>query len=342
MQTFTPLFACRKLLPVLVLMTFLLGSCGSQGYRHIGSIEVVDSALYTIVDPNNPIEVLAEGMIWSEGPLWLEGQNKLIWSDVPANTIYQWAEGKGKEVWLTPSGYTGTVARGGETGSNGLVLDPQGRLVLCQHGNRQMARMNAELDNPKPSFVSITAAYRSQKFNSPNDAIYNDKGELFFTDPPYGLEKNMKDPLKETPWQGVYKVNAKGETILLTDSITRPNGIALMPDGKTLLIANSDSAKPYWYALELGEGDSLLSGRIFYDASAAVRADKGVPDGMKIDRNGNVFASGPGGLWIFNKDAKVLGRLRIAGPVSNCAFSKDQKTLYITANHEVLRMRLKG
>jgi len=337
MQTFTPR-STRTLffLPLLL----LLASCHS-GPRQTGSIEVIDSALNTIVDPNTPIEVLAEGMIWSEGPLWLEGQHKLIWSDVPANTIYQWTEEKGKEVWLTPSGYTSPVKRGGETGSNGLVLDRQGRLVLCQHGNRQLARMNATLDAPKPDFVAISEGYQSKKFNSPNDAVYNSKGELFFTDPPYGLEKNMQDPKKELPYQGVYKVNAQGHTILLTDSITRPNGIALSPDEKTLFIANSDSSKPYWYAFQLGDGDSLLSGRIFYDVSVAVRTEKGVPDGMKIDRNGNIFAGGPGGLWIFNKDARVLGKLKIAGPVSNCNFSPDQKILYITANHEVLRLRLK-
>jgi gluconolactonase len=259
---------------------------------------------------------------------------------VPQNIVYKWTEKRGKEVFLTPSGYTDSEKRGGEMGSNGLTLNLAGELVLCQHGNRQMARMNASFDEPKPVFSAVANNYNGKKFNSPNDAVYNSEGELFFTDPPYGLEKQLEDKKKEIPFQGVYKVKQNGRVVLLVDSLTRPNGIAFMPDERTLLIANSDPAKPNWYAFDVGS-DSLSNGRIFFSAAGYDTTLKGLPDGMKIDRNGNVFATGPGGLWIFDKYAKLLGKIKFTDATSNCAFSPDQKTLYITNDMNVLRLKMR-
>ncbi len=255
--------------------------------------------------------------------------------------IYKWTEKNGAETYLTPSGYTGTVARGGETGSNGLTLSPSGQLAICQHGDRRIAVMNADPANPKPVFATVTDNYKGKKFNSPNDLVYNANGDVFFTDPPYGLEKNMDDRLKELPFQGVYKVKKTGELVLLTDSITRPNGIAITPNQKTLIVANSDPLKPYWYAFDFGAGDQLINPRIFYDASEAAKTEEGMPDGLKIDTKGNIYATGPGGVWIFDKNAKLLGKIKFGGPTSNCAFSTDEKTLYITADMYVLRVKLR-
>ena len=319
--------------------TCIFISCNTKHETMLGSIERIDPAINSILDQNAKIEIIAEGFEWAEGPLWIEAQKMLLFSDVPANTIYQWTEKKGQEKYLNPSGYTGVEKRGGETGSNGLLLNNEGQLVLCQHGNRQMAWMDANLDDPKPVFKPIANLYNGQKFNSPNDAIYNTKGELFFTDPPYGLEKNMEDPKKEIPFQGVYKVTASGSVILLTDSITRPNGLAFSPDEKKLFVANSDPEKPYWYVFDLSAGDSLTNGKVFYDATAASKQEQGLPDGMKIDKKGNVYATGPGGVWIFNKDAKLLGKIKFPSPTSNCAFTSDQKILFITADNYVLRVR---
>ena len=148
----------------------------------------------------------------------------------------------------------------------------------------------------------------------------------------------MDDPLKEIPFQGIYKIKKSGGIVLLTDTITRPNGIAITPDQKTLIIANSDPAKPYWYAFDFGTGDQLVRPRIFYDATAAAKTEQGMPDGLKIDSRGNVFATGPGGVWIFNKEGKLLGRIKFDGLTSNCALSKDEKTIYITADMYVLRV----
>jgi gluconolactonase len=180
-----------------------------------------------------------------------------------------------------------------------------------------------------------------RQFNSPNDVIVNSKGEYFFTDPPYGLEKYMKDPKKEMPYQGVFKIKTNGEVVLLTDSIARPNGIVLMPGEKTILISNSDGAKPNWYAYDLS-GDSLTNPRIFYSALGSDKRLKGGPDGMKVDSKGNLFASGPGGIWVFNPQGKLVGKISVPEAASNCSLSGDEKTLYITNDMNVLRLKMRN
>ena len=310
-------------------------------YKTIGSIERFDPALDNIISANAKIEVIAEGFDWSEGPLWVEKHNMLLFCDIPPNTIYKWTEEKGKEVYLTPSGYTDSVKRGGEVGSNGLLLDKDGNLVMCQHGDRRMARMDAPLDKPSPKFITLADKYNGKRFSSPNDAVYNSAGELFFTDPPYGLESQSdNDPKKEIPFNGVYKVKTSGEVILLVDSITRPNGIAFLPGEKKLIVACSDGAKPNWYIYDVS-GDSLINGKIFYSATEEAKTMRGGPDGLKIDKNGNVFATGPGGVNIFNSEGKKLGLIRFSDPTSNCALSPDEKTLYITNDMNLVRVKMR-
>lgn len=313
----------------------------AMNYETTGSIERLDPSLDAIVDTQAKAEIIATGFEWSEGPLWVEKHKMLLFSDVPTNTIYKWTEEKGKEVYLNPSGFSGTDSKSKEPGSNGLILDAGGNLVLCQHGNRQMARMDAPLDKPEPKFITLADRYMDQRFSSPNDAVYNQAGELFFTDPPYGLpSQGDDDPAKEIKWNGVYKVKPNGEVILLVDSITRPNGIAFMPGENKLIIACSDPATPNWYIYDVN-GDSLTNGKIFYSTSNEREGLKGLPDGFKIDRNGNVFASGPGGIWIFNRDAKPIGKIKLDEAASNVALSDDEKTLYITNDMRVLRVVLR-
>ena len=306
-----------------------------------GSIEKFDASLDNIISPGTKAEIIAEGFEWSEGPLWIEKHKMLIFSDVPMNTVFKWTEDKGKEIYLKPSGYTGaTPSECKEPGSNGLLLDADGNLVLCQHGNRQMARMDAPLDKPESKFVTLADKFNGKKFSSPNDAVYNSSGELFFTDPPYGLKtQDDTDPLKEQPHNGVYKVKKNGEVILLVDSITRPNGIAFFPGEKRLLVASSDPAKPNWYVFDV-KGDTLTNGKIFYSAVNESKGIRGLPDGLKIDKNGNVFATGPGGVYIFNSEGKVLGKIKLDEASSNCALTPDEKTLYITNDMYVLRINI--
>ena len=357
------------------LLAILTACSGNTQLKTMGTIERLDPVLDKIISPDAKAEIIAEGFDWSEGPLWIEKYKMLVFSDVPKNTIYKWTEKNGKEVYLTPSGYTSTIKRGGETGSNGLTLDKEGNLVLCQHGDRRMARMDAPLDKPEPKFITLADKYDEKRFNSPNDAVFNNAGELFFTDPPYGLEKQADDPKKETAWNGVYKVKKDGSVILLVDSITRPNGIAFFPGEQRLIVASSDPDKPNWYVYDV-KGDSLINarppaparmnlsgwragtdgdeprqndsvglafgrGKIFYSAAGHHKSWRGLPDGLKIDKNGNVFATGPGGVYFFNSEGKKLGMLKLENATSNCALSPDEKTLYITNDMYVLRLKLR-
>jgi len=326
---------------IFIVLIILITSCqNKKEYKTIGSIERFDSSINDIISPNAKPEIIAEGFKWSEGPLWIEKNKMLLFSDVPSNTIYKWTEEKGKELYLTPSGYTDTLKRGGEMGSNGLTVDNDNHLILCQCGNRQMARMNASFEKPEANFTAIASSYQGKKFNSPNDVVYNSKGEMFFTDPPYGLEKQMNDPKKELAFQGVYKVTKEGKLILLIDSLTRPNGILFFPGEKTILISNSDADKPNWYAYDINN-DSLINPRIFYSVAGYDRSLKGGPDGMKMDKNGNIFSASPGGIILLNQQGKLLGRIKLPDASSNCALSADEKTLYITNNMYVLRLKMR-
>jgi gluconolactonase len=328
-----------KHLPIILLI--ILAACQpKETKKTMGTLEKIDPSLDAIVSPTAVPEVIAEGYDWSEGPCWLPATKTLIWSDVPKNTIYQWSEGKAASVYLTPSGYTGSVPRGGEMGSNGLTLTPDGKLVLCQHGDRRIAVMDAPLNDPKPNFITLADTIDGKKFSSPNDAVVLSNGDVFFTDPPYGLPTGTDDPSKETPYNGVYKASG-GKAKLLVDSLTRPNGIAFFPGEKTFLVANSDPAKAIWYAFDIHENDSISDARIFYDATHEAKSEKGLPDGLRIDASGNVFASGPGGIWIFNSGGKVLGKIKLTEAASNCALSDDEKTLFITNDMYILKVKLR-
>lgn len=308
----------------------------------MGAIERMDPSLDALISNDARIEVLAEGYEWSEGPVWIEADKMLLFSDVPRNTIYKWTEKKGAEVYLTPSGYTGLeISKSREPGSNGLTLDTSGRLILCQHGDRRVARMDGSFDSPRPVFITIADRHAGKKLNSPNDVVVRKNGDMFFTDPPYGLPNQQNDSTKETPYNGIYKVETTGAVTLLVDSITRPNGIAFMPGQKSFIVANSDPEKSIWYAFDLAENDSIVNPRIFFDATENSKSEKGLPDGLRIDKNGNVFATGPGGIWIFNQEGKVIGKIKIPEATANCELADDDKTLYITADMYLLRVKLR-
>ncbi len=323
------------------LILLLMTACNNvklSSSKTIGSIERMDATMDALISSDASIEIIAEGHEWTEGPLWVESEKMLLYSDIPPNKIFKWTEAKGSELYLSPSGYTGTIPRGGEPGSNGLILNKEGKLVLCQHGDRRMALMDADLKTPAPNFITLADNYQGKKLNSPNDAVFRSNGDLFFTDPPYGL---ANDSLKEIPFQGVYKVS-NGQVVLLTDSVTRPNGIAFANNEKTLIVANSDPDKAYWYLFDIAPNDSLVNGRLLHDATPLSKSGvKGLPDGLKVDKQGNVFASGPGGVYIFNAAGKQIGKLNIPEACSNIALADDDKTLFVTADMYVLRVKMR-
>jgi len=318
--------------------------------KTLGSIERLDPAFDELVPPGTQLEVLAEGFDWTEGPLWIPGRwplrsGYLLFSDIPPNRVMKWAPGQGVSVYLKQSGYLGETPRPNhiapdEPGSNGLILDPQGRLILCQHGNRQVARMDAPLSDPKPKYITVAGGHQGKRFNSPNDGAFHKNGDLYFTDPPYGLARKEKDPNKKIPYQGVYRVSPDGQVTLLTKEMSRPNGIAFAPDYKTLYVANSDPKVAIWKAFPVKDDGTLGPGRVFFDATKWVGKRKGLPDGLKVDRQGNLFATGPGGVLVFNAQGKHLGTLLTGQATSNCAFGDDGKTLYITADMHLVRVRL--
>lgn len=325
---------------IILLAVVALAACSpSKPKRFTGNVEMLDPALLQLIDTAARAEIIGEGFEWSEGPVWVPSENMLLFSDVPKNTIYKWTEAKGVEPFLTPSGYTGSVPRGGEPGSNGLTLSAGGHLALCQHGDRRVALLDASYDKPVPQFKTLADKYQGKLLNSPNDLVFDQADNLYFTDPPYGLLKNVNDSSKQIPFQGVYKVKKDGTVVLLVDSLTRPNGIALSPDQQTLYVANSDQPMAKWYAFRI-VGDSLTDARIFFQTSYK-DGEKGAPDGLRVDKNGNLFATGPGGIWIFSSAGKVLGRIHLPEATANCAFSADGKTLYLTSDMYLLRVKLK-
>jgi gluconolactonase len=311
----------------------------AQESKPIGNIEFISDELSSIIKKDAKVEIIAEGFQFTEGPFWHEKEKMLLVSDIPANSIYKWTEAKGKELYLKPAGYTDTTKRGGFMGPNGMTLSHDGKLLVCQHGDRRIAMMDAPLNAPKATFTTVADKYDGKKINSPNDLFLTKSGDLYFTDPAYGFEKGPRDPKKEMPFQGVYKVDKAGKVSLLLDSIESPNGIGIMPDGKTLLVSNSDYRKKKWYAYDLDSKGTLSNGRVFYDVSS--EKGPGGCDGFRIDKNGNVFAAGPGGLWIFTKTGKLIGKIKVNGvSATNCALTPDGKTIYISATQYLLRVKM--
>lgn len=312
-------------------------ACSEQAPSQQGPIERASPKLDALIKPDAKVEILAEGFEWAEGPLWLADQQMLIFTDVPENRIYSWREGQqANQIYLEPSGNTGDEKR---EGANGLLLDTQGNLVLCQHGDRRMARMDAPLAEPKPNFTTLADKYQGKRFNSPNDAVYDSAGNLYFTDPPYGLPHIS---YQEMDFYGVFRLSATGELSVITDKLTRPNGIGLSPDQKTLYVSNSDSKHAVWMAYELNPDGSVASERVFFDSTYAVNAqNKGVPDGLKVDKAGNVYGTGPGGVWIFTPEGEHLGTIRTSVPTANVGFNEDQTVLFLTSDMYLMRVVLK-
>lgn len=305
--------------------------------KTLGEVERLDPAFERLVPAGAAIEVLAEGFTWTEGPVWVpepQAGGHLLFSDIPRNSIFRWKAGEGIQLFLCPSGYTGRDFYGREPGSNGLVLDPSGRLVLCEHGDRRVSVLT-----PGGGKRTLADSYQGKRLNSPNDAVFSSRGDLYFTDPPYGLPGGWEDPRRELDFCGVYRLAKDGGLELLTREMTRPNGIALSPDDKTLYVAQSDPKAALWRAFPLLADGTVGAGRDLFDATHWVPGRPGLPDGLAVDQRGHLWATGPGGVLVLTSEGKLLGRLNTGRPTANCAFGDDGKTLYITADTFLCRVR---
>jgi gluconolactonase len=322
----------------LTLLAWLSITCvfaqDTTNYPIIGEIVREDPRLDKLIPKDAKIEVVSCCFDWAEGPVWMKQDGSLLFSDIPKNSVMKWVEGKGVSLFLKPSGYTGFTDYGAEPGSNGLLIDTEGRLVSCEHGDRRISRM--EKGGGKKTLVD---SYMGKRLNSPNDAVFKSNGDLYFTDPPYGLPKRWEDPTRELDFCGVYKLSKDGQLTLLTKEMTRPNGIAFSPDEKTLYVAQSDAERAIWMAFPVKSDGTLGAGRVFYDATKLMGKLPGAPDGMKVDKDGNIFATGPGGVHVFAPDGAHLGRISTGERTANCAWGGDGSVLYMTADMYICRIR---
>jgi gluconolactonase len=309
-----------------------------QSAPPLKKIEVVglDPRFAKLVPSNLKVETIVSGRKWVEGPVWNRQRGYLLFSDVPANSVVQWQESKGSSVFLKPSGYSGkTPFNGAEPGSNGLAFDPRGRLVLAQHGDRRITRLEA---NGKKT--TLAERYEGRRINSPNDIVFSSNGDLYFTDPPFGLPRAFEDPSKELPFQGVYRLAKNGKLTLLIKDIKAPNGIAFSPDEKRLYVSDVNYDRAAWLVYDVARDGTVFNGRVFADATKWKTAPFFGPDGFKLDQAGNLFGARPGGVSVFAPDGTHIGSLEIGHPTSNVAWGEDGSTLFITAGASVYRTRL--
>lgn len=296
----------------------------------------LDPRFDALVPQNAQLEKIAEGFTWVEGPVWHRGEGYLLFSDIPRNTVFKWKEGEGVTRFLSPSGYTGHATfEGKEPGSNGLTFDSSGRLVLSQHGDRRIARL--ELDG---RLTVLADRYEGKRMNSPNDLVFKSNGDLYFTDPPFGLPKAFDDPDKDLPFQGVYRLSKEGTLTLLIKDLKAPNGIAFSPDETTLYVTDVDPERAAWLIYDVQDDGTVANGRVLFDATRWRKNPFFGPDGLKVDKDGNVFGTRPGGISIFAPDGTHLGSIETGTATSNLAWGDDGSTLYITGGTAVYRIRL--
>ena len=312
-------------------------------------VEIQDESVSDFLDKSIELEVLASGFEIAEGPVWVPSKKMFLFSDVKGNKIHSWTQDEGLNVFLSPSGHTGSVPffEGGVLGSNGLALDSEGQLIICQHGDRRLAKLS--LDNVSQDGLStIVDKFEAKRFNSPNDLTVAVNGDIYFTDPPYGFcDIANSDPAnaemvfvkenRELPFCGIYRYEvATGKTFLISKEMELPNGITLSPDQKWIYVGSSDMKDPKMWRFSSEDG----TGNVFYDGPFS-EDDAGWFDGIKTHKSGNIFATGPGGVLVISPEGKKIATIRLPDPVTNCCFDENQEYMYVTAFAYVARFKLK-
>ncbi len=318
---------------------FLLASCSRAPAStsvtekaSIGKIIRLDPAFDALVSADAKIEKVATGFTFTEGPLW-RPEGVLWFSDIPGNLVRSVSPAGEVKVIIQNAGGTVSAPPGAFIGPNGMISDSDGAVLLCQHGNRRIVRVGKDM-----SITPYLEKFEGHRFNSPNDLVYRSDGALYFTDPPYGLTKQDDDPAKELKFNGVFLYKDRKLTVVARD-LSRPNGIALSPDEKTLYVSNSDEKKRSWMRYDVAADGTISNGRVFYDLADA--KEQGIPDGMKVDSQGNIYAAGPEGIWVFSSAGKHLGTIQPGETAANCGWGDDGRTLYITASTGIYRIRVK-
>mgnify|MGYP001228741326 FL=1 len=304
--------------------------------KFIGSVERLSPEIDNLIEKSAKIEILADGFEWSEGPVWSSQLNSVLFSDVPENVIYSWNEDKGLGTFTRPIGYSGKVPNLKKAGTNGLTIDADGNLIICMHGDRKITRLEKLNINRK---VTLVNSFDGNLLNSPNDLVYDSKGNLYFTDPPYGLLEGDNDKLKEIEFNGVYKVSPNGDIEVLVKNLTRPNGISISNDEKILYVANSDKNNPVIMQYDLSE-EGAKNPSIFFDGRELTKKDIGLFDGLKVHPTGNVFATGPGGVLVIKENGDHIGTIRTEVRTANCAFDENFQYLYMTSDMFLTRIKL--
>ncbi|MBI1355645.1 MAG: SMP-30/gluconolactonase/LRE family protein [Acidobacteria bacterium] len=307
-------------------------------YPTFGKLVAHDPDFEGLIDPQAKLEKVARGLCWSEGPVWSRSEDCLYFSDIPRNAILRWAEDTGLRIWMQPSGYTGVVWYSDEPGSNALTFDAEGRMTMCEHGDRRISRI--ERSGGK---MTLADRFEGKRLNSPNDLVYKSDGSLYFSDPAYGLPGRYDDTVnRELPFCGVFRVDpATGEIALLTDEFLNPNGLAFTPDESHLLIGQSNRDNAVIKAFPVKADGSLGAGEVFFDFGEWVGKMPGIVDGFKVDAAGNVFSSGPGGVFVISAGGKLLGRIETGERTANVAWGGDGSVAYVTMHAFLCRIRTK-
>jgi gluconolactonase len=337
----------KTLIIVVLLAVCPLPCLGADREPHpfVGRIERLDPALDGLLAPDAKIEKLAEGFRWSEGPSWYVEKdrhgkvifNGIVFSDVLANTSYRWQEGwTHAEVFLRPSGLNGNAPGFHERGSNGMTRDPEGHLVICQHGERRVVRFE------DGAFTVLADRFEGKRFNSPNDVVVKRNGDVYFTDPPYGLDGSNTSKMREMDFCGVYRIAKDGKVTLLTKELAFPNGITFSPDEKTLYVASTDHALPAIFAYDVKDDGTIGNQRMMFDEKPYVDPKfPGLADGIKVDKDGDIWTGAFGGLMVISPQGKLLGRVYTGEQTANCNWGDDGSTLYVTADYFLLRIKTK-